>query len=233
MKHIKRVLPALQRRLAQGQNNRRIQQFAQKVERASVVNQDAPVLFFNATTRLSGLSLNAGFSLLTSWAVRLAGVPVLHFTCDSGMSRCVLGTRQDDPSHAPPCAACKAQSRVCYTGAQIRRFRYHRDPELDKVTKGLSLAELETFEFSDLPLGKLVLPSLRWILRRHHLLDDEQTRYLYRQYISSAWNVAQKFYAMLDSVTPRSMVVFNGMFYPEATVRYIGLKEGFVLLPMK
>ena len=38
----------------------------------------------------------------------------------------------------------------------------------------------------DLPLGALCLPGLRWILRIHHLNDDENTRYLLREYILSA-----------------------------------------------
>lgn len=226
MKQVNQILPAIRRRWAHYQNDHRIQVMARKVQRAPLQDDGAPVLFFNATTRLSGLSLNAGFSLLTSWAVRFSGVPVMHFVCDAGMSRCVLGTKQDDPSHKPPCAVCKAQSRVCYSTTPHRRFRFHVDNALNSILKDLSLAELETFTHEDIPLGQLVLPSLRWILRRHHLLDDEPTRYLFRQYIISASNVAQKFLAMLESITPRCLVLFNGQFFPEATVRYLAVKKG-------
>jgi len=54
-----------------------------------------------------------------------------------------------------------------------------------------------------IPLGPLVIPSLRWILRRHHLVDDEPTRYLLREYILSACNVAEKFAALLETSIPR------------------------------
>src|SRR6266540_3523375 len=77
-----------------------------------------------------------------------------------------------------------------------------------------------------LPLGALCLPGLRWILRIHHLSDDEATRYLLREYILSAWNVAQKFTDFLDQTQPRAVVVFNGQFFPEATARYIAQKRG-------
>jgi hypothetical protein len=77
-----------------------------------------------------------------------------------------------------------------------------------------------------LPLGELCLPGLRWILRVHHLQDDENTRYLYREYILSAWNVARKFSAFLDEVNPRAVVVFNGQFFPEATARWLALRRG-------
>ncbi|MCJ7432930.1 MAG: hypothetical protein MUO77_05525, partial [Anaerolineales bacterium] len=77
-----------------------------------------------------------------------------------------------------------------------------------------------------LPLGALCLPGLRWILRVHHLKDDENTRYLLREYILSAWNVAQKFDALLDQTQPRAVVVFNGQFFPEATARWVAYKRG-------
>ena len=77
-----------------------------------------------------------------------------------------------------------------------------------------------------IPLGALCLPGLRWILRIHHLNDDENTRYLLREYILSAWSVAQEFSKLLDETQPRAVVVFNGQFYPEATARYIAQKRG-------
>ena len=77
-----------------------------------------------------------------------------------------------------------------------------------------------------LPLGAMCLPGLRWILRIHHLIDDENTRYLLREYILSAWNIAQKFSKLLDETNPHAVIVFNGQFYPEATARYIAQKRG-------
>ena len=38
-----------------------------------------PVFFFDASTRLSGMSLNAAFAALTAWSLELKGVPVIHF----------------------------------------------------------------------------------------------------------------------------------------------------------
>jgi hypothetical protein len=61
---------------------------------------------------------------------------------------------------------------------------------------------------------------MRWILRRHTLIDDERTRTLYRQYLLSAWQVSRSFTILLDAVHPQAVVVFNGMFYPEAVARW-------------
>jgi hypothetical protein len=82
------------------------------------------------------------------------------------------------------------------------------------------------FEYQNVPLGALCLPGLRWILRIHHLNDDESTRYLLREYILSAWNVARTFADFLDRTQPRAVVVFNGQFFPEATARLIAQRRG-------
>jgi hypothetical protein len=143
-----------------------------------------------------------------------------------------------------------------YTGTHVNWFTFKRDPELERALQNLSVGELSQFKWSldiqpviaseakqscheleiasgqraplamTLPLGALCLPGLRWILRIHHLNDDEPTRYLLREYISSAWNVAQKFSKFLDETNPRAVVLFNGQFYPEATARYIAQERG-------
>lgn len=222
----KRADSAVRRRVAQAENDRTIRAMAQLVALNAPKASQPPVVMFNASTRLSGLSLNAAFSMLTGWALRLSGVPVVHFVCEGGLSRCVLGTKREDPNALPPCRECTRQSQAVYTGADARWFEYHMDPAVAQALQNLPLAELETLEVEGLPLGQLVLPSLRWILRRHHLQDDEPTRFLYRQYLLSAWWVAQEFGRLLDEVKPQAVVVFNGMFYPEATARYLAQQRG-------
>jgi len=136
--------------------------------------------------------------------------------------------------------------------SHVNWFDFQRDKELERALEGLSVEELSKFEYvvarsgevatkqspvkkeiaspfglaTTLPLGALCLPGLRWILRIHHVNDDENTRYLLREYILSAWNVAQKFSKFLDETNPRAVVVFNGQFFPEAIARYVAQKRG-------
>lgn len=139
-------------------------------------------------------------------------------------------------------------SKVDGQRSKVTWFDFERDKELESTLKKLSIEELSKFEYvvaseakqspqnkkiaspfgltMTLPLGPLCLPGLRWILRIHHLQDDEPTRYLLREYILSAWNVAQKFSDFLDQTQPRAVVVFNGQFYPEATARTIAQQRG-------
>jgi hypothetical protein len=237
-----RIKRGLVRRL----NNLKIARLAKRVAHRSPTPAGAPVLFFKASTGIDDLSWNSGFHLLSSWALRLQGIPVVYFACRSGMSHCVLGTNRDNVRKAPPCASCIYQSETLYAGIQVNKyagkqvdapldirhstvvtwFDYQRTTQLALAVENLSLHDLMSFEWEGMPLGKLCLPGLRWILRIHHLNDDEPTRYLLREYILSAWNVAQEFSRLLDQTQPRVVVVFNGQFYPEATARYIAQQRG-------
>jgi hypothetical protein len=227
MRSISHSKEAILRRLAHRATNRRIQTMGLRVrENAPSGEGVLPVVFFNASTRLENTSQNAAFSLLASWGLRLSGTPVMHFVCGAGMRRCVLGTNRDDPQAEPPCRQCISQSVRTFTGAKAEWCIYQADEELDAALEGLDLAELISLVYGDLPLGELVLSSLRWTLRRHHLVDDEPTRFLCRQFLVSAWSIARKFSALLDKVKPQAVVVFNGMFFPEATVRYLAQQRG-------
>ncbi|MCE7861824.1 MAG: hypothetical protein DYG86_18810, partial [Chloroflexi bacterium CFX2] len=228
-----RIKRGLIRRL----NNLKVASVAREVARKEPKPSGAPVVFFKASTGIDDLSWNSGFHLLTTWALRLQGIPVAYFACNAGMSKCVLGTRRDKPQQEMPCKSCVTQSKALYAGVEkfedrnvgktaVNWFDFQRDPELDSRIASLSIAQLSTFHFQDIPLGPLCLPGLRWILRIHHLNDDENTRYLLREYILSAWNVAQKFSKFLDQTNPRLVVVFNGQFFPEATARYLALRRG-------
>ncbi len=185
-----------------------------------------PALVFNATTRLMGLSLNAAYSLLSSWALRLSGVPVVNFVCQKGMTRCVLGINRDDHLAAPPCAACIRESKALFDSATVYPAVYRPDPDLISRVDPLTVEELSRFVYQDLPLGSLALTSLRWSLRRHNLVDDEPTRYLFRQFILSAWSISKEFTKALDRFNPRVVLVFNGTFFPEAIVRQLALARG-------
>lgn len=228
-----RIKRGLVRRL----NNLKIARVARRVARQSPPASGAPVIFFKASTGIDDLSWNSGFHLLTSWALRLKGVPIIYFACHSGMSHCVLGTNRDDVRRPPPCKSCIYQSKTLYTGvptferahvqhSSVNWFGFDRDASLSAAMEGLSLKDLMEFTWQEFPLGALCLPGLRWILRIHHLNDDEPTRYLLREYILSAWNIARKFSTLLDETKPRAVVVFNGQFYPEAIARYVAQARG-------
>ena len=207
----------------------------QVMDKARLRPGQPPVAFFIASTRLSGMSLNSAFAFLTACGLQLAGVPVVYFACQAGMSPCVLGTSREDLTKPPPCAGCTAQSRRLFAHAPTVWFNFRLDEALEKALRDLSVDQLSAFEHrlpeisrikSAIPLGELTLPSLRWALRRHQVKDDEPTRFLLRQYILSAWRVAIEFTDFLESLEPSTVVVFNGILYPEATARWVAKQRG-------
>lgn len=189
---------------------------------------EQPVLFFNASTRIHHLSLNGAFSLLASWAVRSAGVPVSYLVCRRGMQQCVLGTDAADPSRPPPCERCIGYSNGLFPAQLSLPLTLDSDAfeGSEQALQAAPLAELSEWEAAGLPLGQLCLPGLRWALRRHDLDDDPPTRRLMRQYLRSAMSLASQLRTVLDEHLPRALVVFNGIMYPEAVAREIATQRG-------
>ena len=207
--------------------NREIQKMAKAVAKNAPKPQDSKVvLSFNASTRLSGMSLNAAFGLLTGWSLRLQGVRVVNAVCRRAMPRCVLGTDKDDVYKMPPCQSCLQQSSVFFNRSGIMWLDPIDCVPVAKALQDTSLYKLINFQYEGLPLGELCLPSMRWILRRHHLQDDEPTRVLYRYYILSAYKVAVQFIDVFSQAHPDALLVFNGMQFPEATARWVARQEG-------
>lgn len=238
----------LQRRIQLWQHQQQVRRLAQEVARqaanaSAADSRRRPVIFFNATARLGEFSQNAAFSLLTSWSLQLSGQPVMHFVCQAGMSHCVLASGRAIGSgqgvyQSPPCAACQRESRALFAKVPVHGFHFQADPKLQQAIAGLHLDELMDFTFpapdtgmsessadrggqQEIPLGRLVLPSIRWAMRQHTLSDDEDTRYLYRQYVLSGFNIAVQFARLLEQVQPNAAVIFNGIMYPEAIARWV------------
>ena len=206
---------------------RRLYKINRKVSsHSSPVSLKRPIIFFNASARLEGLNLNAAYAMISSWGIQLAGRQVYHFACQSGMSHCVLGAGLGDPQAQPPCQRCIRDTKWFTGAAPTAWFEYLEDPELRKQLVQKNVTELKEFSFRERPLGRLVLPSLRWILRRYHLKDDQVTRYLFIEFILSAHNVAEKFTQFLEEVNPETVIVFNGLQFPEATVRWVAKHHG-------
>ncbi len=208
------------------QNASQLARLAGQVRARARRAEGQPVLFFNASTRIEDLSLNAAFSLLAGSALELQGVPVVYLVCQRAMSRCVLGTNPNDPHASPPCRRCTSSSRWIYRGKRVEALTAQPQPGLQQELSALSLEELSAFTFNGLPLGELILPSLRWILRRHHLEDNPATRLLLRHSIASAASLAGQFNLLLERYSPRAVVVFNGMTYPEALLKHLARARG-------
>lgn len=208
-------------------NNRRFAAINEAARRAmDGKSRENPILFFNASTRLTRTSLNAAFAWLTGSSLRLSGVPVTFVKCVRGLYPCLLGTNRDDPMAALPCEDCVRLSDAMYSDGEVMTLTYRSDPVVFNDVEGLQLDGLATYVHDGVPLGELTLPSLRWILRCHHLDGVENAAKLHRMYIRSAWSVYVQVSEWVEREKPRAIVVFNGQQYPEAVVKWIGKQAG-------
>ena len=224
---VHRITQGINQRWVHYRGNQHWQSLIHEINHTPINAEDErPVIFFNASTRLQAMSQNAAYSLLAALAVRQAGVPVIQFVCNSGLQRCVLGSNRDDFFKAPPCERCIAQSRAVFNGIDNRWFEQRADPEIEHALSGLSIEQMQTFSFQGVPLGFWALNSLRWVLRRHSLPESEHTSAFMRAFITGAWNVYAHFSTLVEQVHPRAVVVFNGMFYPEAAARHVCQQKG-------
>ena len=191
-----------------------------------------PVLVFNASTRIHTLSLNAAYSLLAGWAIRLSGSPVRYVVCREGMEQCILGLHPDDYPRDPTCSACIGFSEMLFPADKVIRLEFDRQAaaEVEAELAGLQMSELRGWVHDGLPLGELCLPGLRWALRRLQLPEDEPTRAVYRQFLRSAASLASRFAAIYAQNQPRAVVVFNGIMYPEAVARAVAASQGIPVI---
>ena len=191
-----------------------------------------PVIFFNASTRIHRLSLNGAFSLLASWGLRAAGQEVKYLVCRAGMSPCVLGTNRRSPEASPPCRICLDLSAVLFPPSAVLALTQDslRTNGLYRELQRLPLEALVAWEHEGLPLGGMTQPSVRWVLHRHRLADSAVLRKLYAGYLASAVTVAQQVRTLMAAWKPRAMVVFNGIFYPEAVARRVAEEAGLPVI---
>ncbi len=226
-----RNMERMKRVITRKQGDARIREIARRVAESAMKSSGIkPVILFNASTRLSGLSLNAAFQLLSGWALQLDGVPVVHFACQRGLSRCIHGTNRDDPSRLPPCDECWRQTRINTSYSETRYLAQMDDSALRNDLHALDFQSLAGFNHNGLPLGELVLPSLRWVLRRHNLIEDDATRFIFEEYIVSTNRVIKQFSSLLDETRAQSVLVFNGQFFPEAAARWVAQKKGLPVI---
>ena len=186
--------------------------------------QAPPIVFFNASTRIHRLSLNGAFGLLAAWGIRAEGRRVVQVVCREGMEQCPLGTDRRDLSAPPPCSHCAGFSRRLFPDSLVLPLLPSKGDSHDSPAAGID--ELISWEAEGLPLGQLVLPTLRWVLRRHDLPQNAAIADLYRSYLRSARHVARSFVRVLDSLSPRALVVFNGIMFPEAVARAVFRRAG-------
>jgi len=187
-----------------------------------------PVIFFIASAHIKHFGLGAAAGLISSWTLRLSGVPVKYYICQGGLSQCVLGSNRQGIVTPPPCSTCIDHRSQIYPRKHSLLFERNQTEDMNLLRtelQQLSWEQLLTYSKDRLELGKLCLPSLRWVERRYNLKPDPFTRYMLIEYILSALSLAREFSDMVTKLRPQAIVTMNGTHYPEAVVRNIAISR--------
>ncbi|MBI9044552.1 MAG: hypothetical protein JEZ06_08705 [Anaerolineaceae bacterium] len=183
------------------------------------IKDNRPILIFNTSTRISTLSLNASFSLLSSWFLKIAGYKPINIICDKAIN-CIFNQNRD----IQICRNCLFVSNSIFSGTQKYYLRFQNRESKFEQFANFSFSDLENFSIENINIGKLVLPSVRWLLRRHTIEENEENISLYKKFIVSAWDLYDNANYLFKEFSPQAILLFNGVFFPEAIFRLVANK---------
>jgi len=216
--------------VARRETIRRIQAIEEQVQarEAKDIGDSRPVVFLIASSHITHFGLGAAIGLLSSWALRLTGQRVVYYVCKEGLSQCVLGSNRQGVVSRPPCDACISLRNSIYPLRHTVELNRESQKlhSLRSELNALTWPELTDYCKLGWNLGKLCLPSLRWVERRFNLDPNEFRQHMLIEYIVSAANLAEEFARIIDQLQPLAVVLFNGTHYPEATARKVAVDRG-------
>ncbi|NJL35778.1 MAG: hypothetical protein HC899_02730 [Leptolyngbyaceae cyanobacterium SM1_4_3] len=202
---------------------RAIERQVQQTE-AKYANAHQPtVLFLDVSSHIYNLSFNGVVGLLATWSLRLMGQSVTYLVCHGGFEKCLLGARPDDLSAPMPCDTCTANNTSWYPAQHSVAFYPPETGYDDPLSKFMAMTteELIAYRHGSINLGELCVPSVRWRLRRWNLALNTAGHDILAAYVVSAIALIQQLETILAERRVRSLLLFNGTFFPEATARAV------------
>ncbi len=155
------------------------------------------------------------------------GADVQFLTCGGGLEVCDRANTYEAPPM--PCGSCARYvgEALDAHGFVVRRLvdRYPSAeawPELDE----LSRSQLRDVDRDGLALGRLVDIPVKWFLCAGELDDDPLAGLTTRAFLRSARRIAAAIEDALDSWTPDTVVMLNGLFLFEAIMWAVCRRRG-------
>ncbi|NJL57129.1 hypothetical protein HC928_19785 [bacterium] len=195
----------------------------QQTEARYASTHQPTVLFLDVSSHIYNLSFNGVVGLLATWSLRLMGQSVTYLVCHSGFEKCLLGARPDALSAPMPCDTCIASNTSWYPAQHSVAFYPPKTGYDDPLSNFMAMTteELIAYRHGSIHLGELCVPSVRWRLRRWSLDLDTDGHDILAAYIVSAIALAQQLETIFAERRVRSLLLFNGTFFPEATARAV------------
>jgi hypothetical protein len=170
-------------------------------------------------------STHVARDLLVAHSLRLRGANVQIYTCGGRLPICNIASHHAAPPM--PCDFCRTYTSRAF---QLLDFSPHRLQDfvsiddirvVQRAVAGLSPNELELFEDSDLPVGRIVQISVRWFLNSGTISDDSLSLRTYRQFLVSGAIVGRAARQLLQQTDPQVLYLLNGLFFEEQILMFL------------
>lgn len=167
---------------------------------------------------------------LTAHALRARGARVEVYSCGGRLPNCDIAAHVLAPPM--PCNTCAPYISEVYATLRIPHHEM-RDfitgaerASIERTIAAVPFEEYRSFTFDDLPLGRMVVPSLQWFMLSGNLRWDEETKQTYRRFLVSAALTARAAARVLDRVRPDVLYALNGILFAERIFVELARRRG-------
>jgi hypothetical protein len=188
--------------------------------RTGRVSADPPhyspkILFFS----VRAWSRHLAWETVIAHGLKLRGARCEFYTCGGRLPICDITSSTAAPPM--PCHICAPYARrflnlFGFPPHQLADFVGPSDlREAEAIVDGLRYEDYNEFRYLGLPLGHLVVTSVRWFLCSGLVGQDQRSRDINRMFLVSGVVMAKACRTMLAKVQPKTVFLLNGLFFPE------------------
>tara|TARA_B100000287_G_scaffold401471_1_gene421555 strand:+ start:2214 stop:3875 length:1662 start_codon:yes stop_codon:yes gene_type:complete len=205
-----------------------IKSYILKLNKTIEENEETPktnikIWYMNITSHLAKPSL---FSISGVFVMKLCefiGAEVNYIQCLSGFDYCHSGANPKIVNQKMPCYSCIKFNSNLYEGSKKLIFDSNNSKNVNDLN--INLNRLINFEYKDLNIGRICLPSIKSILRTSEISNSKNGLEHLRRAVESSINFIDWLDKQYAKTVPDKIVVFNGLNFNEAVLREWGINK--------
>lgn len=188
----------------------------------------ARVLFFT----VRGWYIHVGTEVVLAKALQARGAAASFFLCGGKLAQCDFKPGTDPAVTRPLCWRCSGFARRLLDAFELPFSTLadvvddSRFEEARRTIAGLSVEELRSFRYRDLPLFEFVQPSVQRSLLRGDVGEDSFSERVLRGFLESAIVYVHACEELLDRDRPDVVVMTNGLFFAERIMLELARARG-------
>ena len=194
-----------------------IEKYVQKFD--DISSNKAPIFLVNITSSPTRPSFMQLVLLITGWILRVRGEKVKIISCNGALSPCPQGGSKNNVFKEPPCRRCKLNRGLIFN--KFEKISLNRTK-----TNTVNCSTGINFQHNNYKVGEYVIHTLRHFFKRYNLELNSNEEFIYKKFNTSSVDVINQFEKVVESEKPKKVVIFNGIFFPEASIRSVCERKG-------